>query len=57
MHRFRKAFGKRGLGFKQKNTELSVEFFEPIQFEKDASVAEIFEFLEGHILNQPTTEN
>lgn len=47
---FRKAFGKSGLGFKQKKTELLVEFFEPIQFEKDASVDEIFDFLEKHLL-------
>ncbi len=49
---FRKAFGKRGLGFKQKKTELSVEFFDPLQFEKGTSVDEIFDFLEGHLLQQ-----
>lgn len=54
---FRKAFGKRGLGFKQKKTQLSVEFFEPLQFEKDASVQEIFDFLEGHLLRNERINN
>lgn len=54
---FQKAFGKRGLGFKQKNTQLSVKFFEPIQFEKDATVNEVFDFLEGHLLEKPQLNN
>jgi 1-acyl-sn-glycerol-3-phosphate acyltransferase len=38
---FRRAFDKRGLGYKKRNTELTVKFKEPIRFDPNLSVDEI----------------
>lgn len=51
---FRKAFGKKGLQLQKKGVRLSVKFKEPIRFGEEASVAEIHEFLENHILGDDT---
>lgn len=47
---FRKAFGKKGLKLQKRGVRLSVKFKEPMRFGEDASIAEIHEFLENHIL-------
>ena len=49
---FRKAFGKRGLKLQKRGVRLSVKFKEPKRFGEDASIAEIHEFLENHILGE-----
>lgn len=53
---FRKAFGKKGLQLRKKGVRLSVKFNEPRRFGKDASIAEIHEFLENHILGEENRE-
>ncbi|MFT6478186.1 MAG: 1-acyl-sn-glycerol-3-phosphate acyltransferase [Spirosomataceae bacterium] len=46
---FRRAFNKTGLGYKKRNTELSVRFKEPIYFTKDQSLEEITEIVKNII--------
>lgn len=40
---FRRAFNKTGLGYKKRNTELTVKFKEPIRFDESLTVEEITE--------------
>lgn len=47
---FRKAFDKKGLHFRNKGTQLSVTFLEPVQFDDKVTIPEIQEFLEKSIL-------
>lgn len=46
---FRRAFNKTGLGYKKRNTELSVRFKEPIYFTKDQTLEEITEIVKNII--------
>lgn len=46
---FRRAFDKKGLLFKKRNTTLSVTFKEPIQFDPDISVEEMMDILREQI--------
>jgi 1-acyl-sn-glycerol-3-phosphate acyltransferase len=46
---FRRAFNKTGLGYRKRNTELSVRFKEPIYFTKDQSLEEITEIVKNII--------
>lgn len=48
---FRKAFGKKGLQLRKKGVQLSVKFKEPKRFAEDATIEEIHEFLEGHLID------
>jgi len=49
---FRKAFGKKGLSFKNKGTQLTIKIGEPTRFDSNASVADIQEYIEGKLLNR-----
>ena len=55
---FNRAFDKKGLKVKERGVQLSVSFGEPKQFEKEATRAEIHEYVEGQILGEipPTSE-
>ncbi|MDP5121471.1 MAG: 1-acyl-sn-glycerol-3-phosphate acyltransferase [Spirosomaceae bacterium] len=46
---FRRAFNKTGLGYKKRNTELSVRFKEPIYFTKEQTLEEITEIVKNII--------
>jgi 1-acyl-sn-glycerol-3-phosphate acyltransferase len=46
---FRRAFDKKGLRFKKRNTTLSVTFKEPIRFSKEQSIDEIMSILRDQI--------
>ncbi len=46
---FRRAFNKTGLGYKKRNTELTVRFKEPIYFTKDQTLDEITEIVKNII--------
>ena len=46
---FNEAFDKKGLRFKKKGVKLSIKFKAPIQFSKEASNEEIFDFLDAHV--------
>jgi 1-acyl-sn-glycerol-3-phosphate acyltransferase len=46
---FRRAFDKKGLLFKKRNTTLSVTFKEPIQFDPDISVDDMMDILREQI--------
>jgi 1-acyl-sn-glycerol-3-phosphate acyltransferase len=46
---FRRAFNKTGLGYRKRNTELSVRFKEPIYFTKNQSIEEITEIVKNII--------
>ncbi|MEA5427054.1 lysophospholipid acyltransferase family protein [Arcicella lustrica] len=46
---FRRAFDKKGLRFKKRNTTLSVTFKEPIRFDKDMPTEEIMDILRDKI--------
>ncbi len=47
---FSEAFDKKGLRFKKKGVQLSVEFKAPIQFDENTSVEDIQAFLEKHLI-------
>lgn len=46
---FRRAFNKTGLGYRKRNTELTVRFKEPIYFTKDQTLEEITEIVKNII--------
>lgn len=46
---FRRAFDKKGLRFKKRNTVLTVEFKKPIQFEPDAEIEAILDHIRREI--------
>ena len=50
---FRRAFDKRGLLLKKRRTTLKVTFKEPVQFNNEKSVDEIFQFVESAIEQEP----
>lgn len=49
---FREAFGKKGLESKKKGVQLKISFNKPIQFDKEATTADIMNFLENHLINK-----
>ena len=49
---FQEAFDRKGLRFKKKGVKLSVKFHPPKQFEHEASLEEIQQYLESHILTK-----
>lgn len=49
---FDKAFDKKGVRFKNKRVQLEVKFKKPIRFGEDATLEEIQQFLEDHLLSK-----
>lgn len=49
---FNEAFDKKGLRFRKPGTRLHVRFLAPVQFGEEATVADIQQFLEGHLLGE-----
>ncbi|MGF1532310.1 MAG: lysophospholipid acyltransferase family protein [Bernardetiaceae bacterium] len=49
---FRRAFDKKGFFLKKRGTQLTITFYAPVQFPPDASVDEIYDFLQAHVLRQ-----
>mgnify|MGYP006267455215 CR=1 FL=1 len=47
---FRRAFDKKGFFFKKRGVKLSIKFHEPRRFAEDATVEEIYDFLEQHVM-------
>lgn len=49
---FREAFDKKGLRIRKPGSRLRVRFLPPVQFDADATAADIQQFLEAHLLEE-----